>query len=108
MANEQYIVPVAVIERDQKLLLVFKHTSSAVACTNKWELPGGRAKFGQTVEEAVTSKTKQLLGIDVTPDKMLDRIYSTVSDRTDGDGQVQCYIMPIHCDTEATEFTVDQ
>ncbi|MBI4185510.1 NUDIX domain-containing protein [Candidatus Berkelbacteria bacterium] len=108
MANEQFLVPLAVIKRDDKLLLVFKHTSSAVMCTNKWEIPGSRIEFGLSLEESLIAKTKRALGIDITIKEVLGNIYSSVSDKIDGTGQVQYFIVPVLCQTDATDFVIDR
>lgn len=108
MNNEQYVVPVVVIKRDDKVLLVFKHTSSAVMCTNKWELPGSRVDFGVSYEESVIAKTKRALGIDITVKEVLGRVHSNVSEKVDGSGQVQFFVIPVLCETDATEFSIDE
>lgn len=108
MANEQSVVPTAVIERDGKLLWVFKYSSPFVFCQNTWELPGGKVQFGQTLEEAVIAKTKQLLGIDVTVTEILGMVHSSISDRTDGDGKMQFFVIPVRCTTNTTELTLDE
>lgn len=108
MANEQYIVPLPVIKRDNKVLLVFKHTSSVVYCANKWELPGSRVAFGQTFEASLKDKTKRLIGIDVEIKEILGMVHSNVSDRMDGDGQSQCFVIPVVCETDATDFVIDE
>ena len=108
MDQMQSVVPTILIERDGKLLWVFKHSSPFVVCQNTWELPGGRVKFGQTIEEAVVAKAKQLLGIDVTVTEILGMVHSLVSDRTDGDGQIQFFVIPVRCTTETTKLKLDE
>lgn len=108
MASEQYVVPVAVIKRDDKLLLVFKHTSSAVICTNKWELPGSRVGFGMSLEDSLIAKTKRALGIEITVKEVLGRVHSNVSEKIDGSGKVQFFVIPVLCETDATEFIIDE
>ncbi len=108
MNQQQSVVPAAVIERDGKLLWVFKHSSPFVVCQNTWELPGGKVKFGQTVEEAVVAKTRQLLGIDVAVTEILGIVHSSVSKRTDSDDEMQFFVIPVRCTTEATDLTLDE
>lgn len=108
MANEQYVVPLAVLRRDNKLLLVFKHTSSAVMCTNKWEIPGSRIDFGMSLEDSLMTKTKRALRINITVKEVLGRVHSNISEKVDGSGQVQFFVIPALCETDATEFVIDK
>lgn len=108
MADEQYILPLAVLQQDNKLLLVFKHTSSAVMCTNKWELPGSRVDFGVSLEDSLIAKTKRSLGVDITVKAMLPRVYSSISDRSDGTGQMQFFVIPFLCEMNATDLILDE
>lgn len=79
MNRVQYIVVAGFIKQDNKVLVVYKHSSSSDKCRSRWELPGGIAKFGLDFESAVKEKIKDYLGIDATVVKLMPKVFSNVS-----------------------------
>jgi hypothetical protein len=53
MEKTQYIVVAGLVRKEDKVLVVYKHTSSSDKCRNRWELPGGIAKFRLDFESAL-------------------------------------------------------
>lgn len=104
----QYIVPCAAIVKDNKLLLGFKHSSSSRHCLNKWEIPGGRAKFGQSYEEALKSKMKQYLGVGIKIEEILGFVHSVVSSSVDGKAIYHFYFIPARCRLLSERFKIDK
>src|SRR4051812_43005265 len=79
MEKTQYIVVAGLIRKEDKFLVVFKHTSTSDKCRNRWELPGGRAKFGFNFEDALTEKLKEYLGVEITTPKLMPKVFSNIS-----------------------------
>jgi len=80
MEKLQYIVVAGLIKKDNKFLVVFKHSSSSNKCLNRWELPGGRAGFGLDFDTALKEKLKDYLGVNVTSIKILPKVFSNISE----------------------------
>ena len=49
----QYVVPCALIKKENKILLTYKIRSSNPLTVNVWEIPGGRAPFGKSFEDGL-------------------------------------------------------
>ncbi len=77
----QYIV--GIFCKNDKFLLVYKHSSSSDKCKNRWEIPGGRAKFGLSFEEALKEKMRDYLGVEVTVGDVVPKIVSNISEESD-------------------------
>jgi len=54
----------AFIINEGKLLLIKKSENAPVE-PNKWEVPGGRIKFGESVEDHIKREVKEEVGIDI-------------------------------------------
>lgn len=103
----QYIVPVPVIIKRDKILLVFKHQSSAEHCMNKWQIPGSRASFGQTFEDALKANTRKLLGVDIEVIKPLGFVHSVTSETMDGKS-CHFFVIPAICKLRNETFSIDR
>lgn len=106
--EKQFVVPVPVIVKENKILLGFKHKSSVKHCINKWELMGGRIKFGQDFEEALKTKTKKSLGVDIETNGLLGNVYSSISKTVDDEHEVQMFIIPVKCTLLGEKFSIDE
>jgi len=102
-----YLVPCAAIVKDNKLLLGFKQSLSR-HCFNKWEILGGKAQFGQSYEEALKSKMKQYLGVDIEIVEIFGHVYSVVTDAVKGDITYHFYVIPAKCRVLSENFKLDK
>jgi len=104
----QYVVPVAIFVKDNKMLLGFKHSSCSAECTNKWEILGGKAKFGQSYEHALKAKMKQYLGVDIEILETLGIVHSIISHSIDAEKEFQFFVIPSICKLLSEEFVLDK
>jgi len=79
----QYLVVAGLIKSENKVLIVYKHTSTSDKCRNKWEIPGGKAAFGLSFNDALQKKIKNYLGVDTKIKRILPKIVSNVSNEVE-------------------------
>lgn len=94
MKKKQYLVVAALIRNTNKVLLVYKHSSSADVCREKWELPGGKARFGLDFFSALAEKVKDYLGVDVQVKKIIPHVFSNVTNN----GNTHFYVLVGECE----------
>jgi 8-oxo-dGTP diphosphatase len=58
---------------DKKILLVKRKEKELPQAHNKWELPGGKLDFGETIEEALKREIYEETGYQVATIKMLPK-----------------------------------
>lgn len=66
MQNIFYFAQKAFIIHDKKLLLI-KKSASDPNQANKWEVPGGRMKFGEGIDEHIKREVFEEVGIKIEP-----------------------------------------
>jgi len=93
---KQLFVPLALVVKDRKILLL-KRRDSRPEFNNKWEFPGGGVENGEDVEACLKRETKEETGFSVTITARLPKIYSAVRGEKNGNYQVFliCYICAI-------------
>ncbi|MFA5832125.1 MAG: NUDIX hydrolase [Bacteroidota bacterium] len=64
MIKEFYFAQKAFITNEGRLLLI-KKSEADPNQANKWEVPGGRMKFGENLEEHIKREVKEEVGIDI-------------------------------------------
>lgn len=89
----QFIVPVAFVIQDGKLLMTLRNDPENPRFHKKWELPGGKLHLGESLEECVIRETKEEVDYDVEVITELSRV--TIMDETEKKYQV-CLI-PLLC-----------
>ena len=80
MEKMQYIVVAGLIRNKNKYLVVYKHTSTSDKCRNRWELPGGKVRFGLGFVDALKEKLNDYLGVDVVVHRLMPKVFSNVSE----------------------------
>jgi mutator protein MutT len=65
------IAAAAIIEDDAGRVLLMKRGKCARNQIGRWEFPGGRVKFGETLENAVRREVKEELGVQVSVRRIL-------------------------------------
>lgn len=96
----QFMIPAAVFVKDNKVLLVDK--TEMVSGLKGWEIPGGRAAFGMTFEEALKDKIKNYFGVDISIKEVLPLVHMNMSvDKT-----MQFWVVPALCELNSEKFTL--
>ncbi|MCR4326939.1 MAG: NUDIX domain-containing protein [Candidatus Roizmanbacteria bacterium] len=75
--HKQITVILGVCVKNNKLLLIQRHEPECPDAHMKWEFPGGKFDFGETIEEAVIRECKEETGIAVAIKTLLP--YTQVS-----------------------------
>ncbi len=69
--HKQITVILGVCVKDNHLLLIQRYEPECPDAHMRWELPGGKVDFGETIEEAIVREFKEETGITVTIKKLL-------------------------------------
>lgn len=77
-------VVLAAIEREGAFLLTLRNnpTGELSMFHNKWQLPGGKVEFGESVEDALKREIKEELNANVTIKRLFPKIYYKVRKNT--------------------------
>jgi ADP-ribose pyrophosphatase YjhB (NUDIX family) len=67
----------AIIITEGKILLVKRGTEPG---KNKWSVPGGLVKLGETIQETVTREVKEESNLDVEPYRLIDAVNNIEKD----------------------------
>lgn len=68
----------AIIKKDEKILVIFKSDTEEIS-PNEIDIPGGRLKFGEELEEGLKREVKEELDITIKVIK-LSRVWSLIKD----------------------------
>ncbi len=98
MENKQYLTPCAIFEKDGKFLLVKKKEKASGL--SGWEIPGGRAEFGEDYEQALKNKMKKYFGVEISILKTYGLVHSNMS----VDGSMQFWVIPSLCRLKSEDF----
>ncbi len=72
--GKHFIVPVALIIKDGKILMNLRNDPHQPKYHKKWEFPGGGVEMGEGIEECVVREVKEEAGYDVRVVKQLSHI----------------------------------
>lgn len=61
-AKKSIVVVVAVVKKDNKILMVQRNEEINPGAHLLWEFPGGKVEFGETLEEALVREVKEETG----------------------------------------------
>lgn len=89
------VVPVAVITENNKILIAKRYDPHNPEYHEKWELSGGIAEIGKTLEENLIREVKEELGYKVKIIKKINYIH--VNHRIGKDFEYQVYLIPFVC-----------
>jgi 8-oxo-dGTP pyrophosphatase MutT (NUDIX family) len=109
MRNQSYFAQKAFIIRDEKLLLI-KKSGSDPNQANKWEVPGGRMKFGEDLEEHIKREVLEEVGLEIAPGEPFF-LWQWMLKRKDKDGEdIQMQIVAVAriCIALSTQISFDQ
>lgn len=83
------ISKVLIRDEDGKFLVIKEREGRDKETAGKWELPGGRLKYGENQFQAGSRELKEEVGIETEPGKGEDVVRIEVED----DGLVSCYVV---------------
>ena len=78
------LVAAACIVRDESILLARRHQPDFPAVHNRWELPGGKVKIGETPAQTVRREIEEELGFSVHLVRLLPHVQTNLYHRPDG------------------------
>lgn len=88
--GEKIVISKVLIQNSEGEFLVVKEREDREKETaGKWELPGGRLKYGESQFEAAAREIKEEVGLKVNPEEGKDVVRIEVED----DSLVSCYIV---------------
>ncbi len=97
----------AFVVSGDKLLLVKKSADDPIH-PNKWEVPGGRMEFGESVEENIKREVKEETGIEIKVGEPFD-IWTWFMNKADSNGsvrQIQVVAVARLCEAKMNEVSV--
>ncbi len=89
------VVPFALIVKDEKVLMNLRNDPHRPEYHNKWEFPGGKVEFGETMHENMIREVKEEVGYDVEIIKMLQHI--AVESQIHKTYAYQIFLVPYVC-----------
>lgn len=93
-SSHQLIVAVALIERDNKILIVRRRDPGHPQWHHRWEFPGGKIELYETPVDALKREVKEETGLTVNSERLLG--VSTYHWNTPK-GIQQTFILLYHC-----------
>lgn len=91
---KQLIVPLGIVVRDRKLLLL-KRRDPRPEFNNKWEFPGGGVENEEAVEACLLREIKEETGYRIKIIERLPRIYTSVNLKNNYQVFLPCYVCAI-------------
>lgn len=95
MPNEtqkQLVIVVALIRDSRgKILLQKRCDPHFPTADGKWEFPGGKIDFGESLEDAVRRECREEIGCDMVIKRFLPQVQTRVWERADG-GRLQVFV----------------
>jgi 8-oxo-dGTP pyrophosphatase MutT (NUDIX family) len=85
----------AFIINDGKLLLIRKSENAPIE-PNKWEVPGGRINFGESIEDHIKREVKEEVGIDIEVGEPFD-IWTFFIDSSQNADKTQVVVVARFC-----------
>ena len=99
------VVPLALIIKDEKLLITLRNDPHRPEAHKKWEVPGGVVDFGETIETTVIKESKEEVGYKVKVIKQLQGIM--VRDHKFPNFRYQVYLIPHVCKITGGKLNID-
>lgn len=78
------LVVAASIVQGESVLLARRYQPSLPSAHLKWELPGGKVKFGETPQKALRREIKEELGLTIHVLRLLPHVQTNYYQRPDG------------------------
>lgn len=104
--TRQFIVPLSIIIKDNKILMARRYDPHHPATHNTWEFPGGGIEPGETPEETVVRETKEEVGFDVSIVKQIPYTH-TFTRKTQSGFTYRLFILPYICEVIGGEASTD-
>lgn len=73
--TRQITVIVALVVKNNKILLVKRNEPEVIDAHLKWEFPGGKVDFGETPEEAIVREIKEEAGVIAKVKRLIPEIF---------------------------------
>lgn len=98
---KQFIVPLAVLVKNKKILLL-KRRDPRSAFNNQWEFPGGGVEDSETITNCLIREVKEETGFKAKIICQLNGVYTTTRSRKEGYYQV--FLVPYLCSVNGGVF----
>lgn len=91
-----FVAVVAIVVKDDKILIDKRNDPANRRAHQKWEFPGGGVEEGENIEECLKRETKEETGLDIRVRQMVPQVHFGAYRGRSGYGQL--YILPYICD----------
>lgn len=95
---------ISVQSRPRHVLLAKRHSPHVPDANHRWECPGGKVEFGETLEQALKRELQEELNIDVSVGKLLGAV-SNQWDHIDDRTRHHNVIIGFACEVKRDNFT---
>jgi len=93
---KQFVVPLGIIIKDEKILMSKRNDPYNDRYHNKWEFPGGGVDFGENIRDCLVREVREEVGYDVEIIKQLDYIHNFSNTLSSGFGYT-AFLVPYLC-----------
>lgn len=103
--HHQLIVVVALIERDNKILIVCRHDPEHAQWHRRWQFPGGKIELHETPIDALRREVKEETSLAINSERLLG---VDTHHWTTAKGIQQTFILLYHCTAQSGEVHLNK
>ncbi len=90
--NKQITVIAGVVIKDNKVLMVLRNEEEQPDAHLKWEFPGGKVDFSETIEESLAREFLEETGVEVKVKELLPFVQTSYWNYEWGTQQTLCFV----------------